>query len=270
MCELLGVASSVPTDIAFSFSGFALRGGHTGPHADGWGVSLYERHFAHTFLEPRPAWNSSLARFLRENPIRTTLAVAHIRKMTRVLHNRHIVFAHNGTLPNVRARALHIESPIGETDSEHAFCVVLEALRAAYPSGYPANAEELGRTLFELGNELGSDGVFNFLFADGRHLFARCGDNLSSIIRRAPFGEATLVDADVKVNFADGMGESLDDSMAVVATEPLTKDETWQKAAPGTLWVFGEGDLLAEYLPRDSRPAAVAKEAYEAFKASSS
>lgn len=266
MCELLGVASSVPTDIAFSFSGFALRGGQTGPHADGWGVSLYEGHFARTFLEPHPAWKSPLARFLRENPIQTTLAVAHIRKMTRggaaiqnthpfvrVLYNRHLVFAHNGTLPSVRARPLQLETPIGETDSEHAFCVMLEALRASYPSRYPEDAAELGRTLFELGNELGSDGVFNFLFADGQHLFARCGDNLSCIVRRAPFNEATLVDADVKVNLAEGMTGDPQSSMAVVATEPLTVDETWQKALPGTLWVFGAGRLLAEFLPRTPR-----------------
>ena len=33
---------NVPTDIVFSFTGFALRGGKTGPHADGWGLALYD------------------------------------------------------------------------------------------------------------------------------------------------------------------------------------------------------------------------------------
>ncbi|HMJ16452.1 MAG TPA: class II glutamine amidotransferase, partial [Polyangiaceae bacterium] len=122
MCELLGMVANVPTDLMFSFSGFALRGGQTGPHADGWGVCLYEGRFARTFLEPHPAFSSPLARFLRENPIQSQLAVAHIRKMTRggpaiqnthpfvrVLHGRHIVFAHNGTLPSVRERPLRYE-----------------------------------------------------------------------------------------------------------------------------------------------------------------
>lgn len=260
MCELVGLASSTPTDIAFSFSGFALRGGRTGPHADAWGLSLYEGHFARTFLEPHPAFRSPLARFLRDNPIRTTLAIAHVRKMTRgaaaienthpfvrVLHNRHVVFAHNGTLPSVRKRVLHFESPIGETDSEHAFCVILEALRASYPFTYPENPIELGRVLFELGNELGKDGVFNFLLADGQHLFARCGDNLSSVVRRFPFGKAALVDGDMRVNFAEGAVAKPSDSMAVVASEPLTVDETWQRATPGTLWVFERGKLLTDF-----------------------
>ncbi|AUX41182.1 glutamine amidotransferase [Sorangium cellulosum] len=268
MCELLGMVSNVPTDIVFSFTGLALRGGQTGPHADGWGVSMYDGLFARTFLEPHPAYSSPLARFIRENPIHTALAIAHVRKMTRggaalknthpfmrVLHRRHIVFAHNGTLPNVRDRKLRFETPIGDTDSEHAFCVILEELRAAYGSQYPTDAHELGRTLFELGNELGSDGVFNFLFADGEHLFARCGDHLSCIVRHAPFGEATLVDADVKVNFNDVHGLGPDARMAVVATEPLTRDELWSKATPGTLWVFRAGELLASFPEEAPGPA---------------
>jgi predicted glutamine amidotransferase len=260
VCELLGMVSSVPTDLSFSFTGLALRGGQTGPHADGWGVALYEGRFARTFLEPHPAFSSALARFVRENPIPTRLAVAHIRKMTRgvaaihnthpfvrVFHGRHLVFAHNGTLPHVRERPLRFESPIGDTDSEHAFCVILDALREQYPDHYPEDPRDLGRRLFEIGNQLGSDGVFNFLLADGRYLYARCGDHLSAIVRSAPFGHATLVDADVTVNLGEAMGAHGDAHLAVVATEPLTRGETWQKAAPGTLWIFGDGQLIATF-----------------------
>jgi predicted glutamine amidotransferase len=260
VCELLGMVSNVRADLVFSFTGFALRGGQTGPHADGWGVSFYEGPFARTFLEPHPAFSSPLARFLRENPIQTSLAVAHIRKMTRggaaianthpfvrVLHGRHLVFAHNGTLPGVYERALRHESTIGQTDSEHAFCVIVEQLRARYAERYPEQPEELGRVLFDLGNELGSDGVFNFLLADGQCLYARCGDNLSSIVRRPPLGSATLVDSDLRADFNQIMGEGPNARMAVVSTEPLTRDEKWIKATPGTLWVFGHGELLASF-----------------------
>jgi predicted glutamine amidotransferase len=268
MCELLGVVSNVPADLAFSFTGFALRGGQTGPHADGWGLSLYNGLFARTFLEPDPAFSSPLARFLRENPIQTPLAVAHIRKKTRgeasiqnthpfvrVVHGRHIVFAHNGTLPNIRSRPLRTQSTIGDTDSEHAFCVMLDTLRASYGERYPSDPRELGRTLWQIGNKMGEDGVFNFLYADGECLYARCGDNLSSIVRHAPFGLATLVDADVRVNFGEMQGHRPDMRMAVVATEPLTRDETWTKATPGTLWVFRAGELLATFPGHEVRPA---------------
>src|SRR6202041_3062764 len=61
MCELLGMDCNVPTDIVFSFSGLALRGGQRGPHADGWGLALYEGRAARTFLEPAGPPDPTLA-----------------------------------------------------------------------------------------------------------------------------------------------------------------------------------------------------------------
>ena len=84
MCELLGMECNVPTDIVFSFSGLALRGGKKGPHADGWGLALYEGNAARTFLEPSAASNSPLATYVKNNPIKTLLAIAHVRKKTRI------------------------------------------------------------------------------------------------------------------------------------------------------------------------------------------
>lgn len=83
MCELLGMECNVHTDIVFSFSGLALRGGVKGPHADGWGLALYEDKAVRTFLEPAACSMSPLAKFVRENPIKTLLAIAHVRKRTR-------------------------------------------------------------------------------------------------------------------------------------------------------------------------------------------
>lgn len=40
MCELLGMSANVPTDICFSFTGLMQRGGRTGPHRDGWGITF--------------------------------------------------------------------------------------------------------------------------------------------------------------------------------------------------------------------------------------
>jgi predicted glutamine amidotransferase len=49
MCQLLGMNCNVPTDIVFSFTGFAMRGGRTDTHHDGWGIAFFEgagvRHF---------------------------------------------------------------------------------------------------------------------------------------------------------------------------------------------------------------------------------
>ena len=69
MCELLGMECNVPTDIVFSFSGLALRGGVRGPHADGWGLALYEGRAVRTFLEPAAAAESKLAAYIRKESI---------------------------------------------------------------------------------------------------------------------------------------------------------------------------------------------------------
>jgi glutamine amidotransferase len=254
MCELLGMECNVPTDIVFSFSGLALRGGLKGPHADGWGLALYDGRAVRTFLEPTAAAHSPLARYVRENPIKTLLAVAHVRKRTRgkvSLENTHpfvrelwgrsFVFAHNGTLRDVRRHRLGRFRPIGTTDSEHAFCVLLDRLARRFRE-HPATTD-LWKAVASIGSTLGEGGTFNFLLGDGRHLYARCATKLAHIIRKAPFGRATLSDDDVRVDFSEVTTPK--DRVAIVATVPLTRDELWIHGKPGELWVFDKGELRA-------------------------
>lgn len=262
MCELLGMECNVPTDIVFSFTALSLRGGRTGPHGDGWGLALYEGPFAQVFLEPRPACDSHLARFLRENPTPVLLAVAHVRQRTdgdaslanthpfkRVFWGRDWTFAHNGTMPKAKERPFGRFRPVGQTDSEHAFCWLMGQLEQKFPDGEPHDSESVSRVIAELGGALGADGSCNFLLADGQRLYARCGTRLCHIIRQAPFGAATMRDADVSVDFSAVTTEH--DRVAVIATRPLTRDEAWTEAAISTLWVFQGGRLIAEIPSRD-------------------
>ena len=246
---------NVPTDIVFSFSGLALRGGKAGPHADGWGLALYDGKRARIFLEPTAAAASPLAKFIRENPIKTLLAIAHVRKRTRgkvglanthpfhrELWGREIVFAHNGTVRGVRSLPTGRFLPLGDTDSEHAFCVLLHRLQRRFAS-YPRTRADLWRAVAEIGGEIGRGGTFNFLLGDGTHLFARCATKLHHIVRKAPFRAATLADDDLRVDFAAVTTPR--DRVAVVATAPLTRDETWVAGKPNELWVFRGGTLRA-------------------------
>ncbi len=255
MCELLGMECNVPTDIVFSFSGLAMRGGLKGPHADGWGLALYEQRAVRLFLEPAAAAHSPLARYVRENPIKTLLAIAHVRRRTRgkvALRNTHpfvrelwgrqLVFAHNGTLRRIRRQPLGRFRPIGETDSEYAFCALLERLRRRFRS-YPRPAQPLWEAVARFASELGSAGTFNFLLGDGSHLYARCATRFHYLIRKAPFRHATLADDDVTVDFASVTTPR--DRVAVVATQPLTRDEQWMTGRPGQMWVFRGGALRA-------------------------
>ncbi len=246
---------NVPTDIVFSFTGLRQRGGRTGPHCDGFGLAFYEGKATRVFLDPAAAAESQLARFLADNPIKTLLAIGHIRKRTRgpttlanthpfvrELWGRHWVFAHNGTLRAVRRHKLGRFSPIGNTDSEHAYCVLLDRLARRFRS-YPAKLSDLWGAVAEIGGELGKNGTFNFLLGDGRHLYARCATKLSYIIRKAPFGLAQLADDDVRIDFSTVTTPR--DRVAVIATTPLTVNETWTIGKADELWVFDSGMLKA-------------------------
>jgi glutamine amidotransferase len=248
MCELLGMECNVPTDIVFSFTALATRGGKSGPHADGFGLAFYEGHAARVFLDPSSAAASPIASFLRAHPIKTELAIAHVRKRTRghvslanthpfqrELWGRAWVFAHNGTVRGIRGRTFGRFRPIGDTDSEHAFCLLLEGLRSSFKD-YPRRRSELREAIAELGRDIARHGTFNFLLGDGSALYARCDTKLCYIVRRSPFGRATLADEDVTVDFSEVTTPR--DRVAVVATAPLTRDEAWVQGDPGTLWVF--------------------------------
>jgi predicted glutamine amidotransferase len=257
MCELLGMECNVPTDIVFSFTGLALRGGLKGPHADGWGLALYEDRACRAFLEPAAAAQSHLATYLRSHPIKTLLAIAHVRKKTRgkvrlanthpfvrELWGRHLAFAHNGTVRNVRRLPLGRFQPIGDTDSEYAFCALLHHLQKRFPE-YPKERRALWEAVAEIGGKLGREGTFNFLLGDGTHLFARCATKLHYLVRKAPFKAATLADEDLTVDF--GEVTTPRDRVAVVATMPLTRDEVWTQGTPNTLWVFDGGTLRGTF-----------------------
>lgn len=246
---------NVPTDIVFSFSGLRQRGGRTAHHGDGWGLALYDGRAARIFREPAAAASSALARFVSENPIKTLLAIGHIRKKTRgqaslanthpfdrELWGRHWIFAHNGTVKGARALKLGRYQPIGNTDSEHAYCHMLEALRTSFRS-YPKNEAELWTAIADIGGRIGRKGSFNFLLGDGKHLYARCATKLAYLIRKAPFGCARLSDEDLTVDFASVTTPK--DRVAVVSTTPLTCDEAWTHGEPGSMWVFHRGRLRA-------------------------
>ena len=245
---------NVLTDIVFSFAGLSGRGGKFGPHADGWGLALYDGKVARVFLEPGAAADSPLAKFVAEHPIKTLLAIAHVRRKTRgavnlanthpfvrELWGRHFVFAHNGTVKRVRNLKLGRFTPMGKTDSEYAFCALLAALQHDFRDTPPSHSA-LAAAVAEHCGKIGRDGTFNLLLGDGHQLFARCSTKLHYIARKAPFMKATLADEDVSVDFA--AVTTPNDRVAVVATMPLTRDECWIQGEPGTMWVFRGGKLV--------------------------
>ena len=253
MCQLLGMNCNVPTDICFSFEGFCERGGATDEHKDGWGIAFFEGKGCRTFLDPHPSVDSSVSALVKSYPIKSCNVIAHIRKatlgevklenthpFTRELWGRYWVFAHNGDLkefdPELRGDYL----PVGGTDSELAFCLVLERLKHAFPE--QPDVHTLTAVLQEVADEIASYGIFNFLLSNGEYILAHCTTKLAYLVRQHPFATAHLKDKDIQLDFSEVTTPT--DRVAVIATEPLTVNEEWTEFPKNRVLIFQDGQVL--------------------------
>lgn len=270
MCELLAMSANVPTDICFSFSGLMQRGGNTGPHKDGWGITFYEGKGCRSFKDAKPSAESKIAELVQNYPIKSEAVISHIRQansgevclenthpFTRQLWGKNWTYAHNGQLckkdseGNVIANEeykeklpvkLHI--PVGCTDSEHAFCWILDQLHYEFSDtgkDNQPNAQKLFQFIASLCDQINELGVFNLILSDGEYVFAYCSNNLHYITRRAPFQEASLIDAEMVVDFKKETTPN--DVVTVIATQPLTDNEEWYQFSSKEWKVFRKGNL---------------------------
>jgi glutamine amidotransferase len=264
MCQLLGMNCNVPTDICFSFSGFQARGGATDVHSDGWGIAFFEGRGTRVFLDPQPSASSPVAELVSRYPIRSMNVIAHIRKATqgtvalenthpfmRELWGRYWIFAHNGNLLDFQPTLDGSFMPVGNTDSERAFCWLLQEFRRRFGEVMPS-VDALFAALHELTLQIARHGEFNFLLSNGDCLFAHASTRLSYIVRQAPFAEAHLKDQDLTVDFREVTGAR--DRVAVIATLPLTDNEQWTTMPAGTLWRFIDGAPAGQQATRPGPP----------------
>ena len=247
MCQLLGLNANTPTDVMFSFTGFATRAEE---HKDGFGIAFFEGAGVRLLVDAQSARVSPVAEMVRRYPIKSDNIVAHIRKATqgrvalenthpfvRELWGRYWVFAHNGDLKGFEPRLHGAFRPVGSTDSEWAFCWLMQELAKAHAS--VPSITELTATLRELAPIAAQHGTFNFMLSNGQALWAHCSTKLYHLVRQHPFVQASLQDDDVTVDFAKLTSAS--DRVAIVVTEPLTRNEAWAAFAPGELRVFVDG-----------------------------
>ena len=96
------------------------------------------------FVDHQAAVDSPIAELIKRYPIKSLNVIAHIRKATqgqvalenchpfvRELWGRYWVFAHNGDLKDFQPMLDGPYRPVGNTDSELAFCYLLQELRSA-------------------------------------------------------------------------------------------------------------------------------------------
>jgi predicted glutamine amidotransferase len=247
MCQLLGMNANTPTDVMFSFTGLATRADE---HKDGFGIAFFEDRGLRHFVDHHSARASPVAQLIKQYPIKSNNVIAHIRKATqgrvalenshpfvRELWGRYWVMAHNGDLKDFAPRLHGAFRPVGDTDSERAFCWLMQELAKAHAS--VPSIGELTRTLRELLPQPARHGSFNVLLSNGHALWAHCSTRLHILQRAHPFGAAHLADEDVSVDFT--AWTTPQDRVAIVATEPLTTGEPWQALASGDMCVLVGG-----------------------------
>jgi predicted glutamine amidotransferase len=185
MCELFALSSQLPTRVTFSLEEFSRHGGNTGPHTDGWGLAFYDGCDAQLFRETEPAASSEWMHFLLNHPYYSRCVLSHIRKasfgevalrntqpFSRVLSGKRHVFCHNGNLTGIEGLAeVGSFSPVGETDSEYAFCWLMNSVRKIWGKE-PPSLELRIDVISEIFLQLSQLGSTNILYSDSEYLYA--------------------------------------------------------------------------------------------------
>jgi predicted glutamine amidotransferase len=266
MCELLGMSAHHPASLTVSLNEFARHGGETGPHADGWGIAYYQGPDANLIRESTPAAESILMSTLRGYKLPSELVIAHIRRASsgpvelrnthpfrREIAGRVHTFAHNGDLPDIQSQyPLQGNStalPVGDTDSEHAFCVLVERIAGLWNqnTGVPGLASRKG-VVAEFANQIAPLGPANFLYSDGDALFIHGHVRTQADGKvRAPGLYCLSVTCDY------GVGESglaslkfesdIKQKVTLVSTQPLN-DGQWVPLGAGELLVVRGGQIV--------------------------
>lgn len=252
MCELLGMNANRPTDITLSFKALAKRGSGNSPHRDGWGIAFYDDANVQIFRDQACIADSAIANLLQSQPIKSRTVIAHIRQanvgkvsipnthpFTRELWGQHWTFAHNGQLQGFTARP-GFYNPVGETDSESIFCDLLNKICLQFEKH--THHEKVIPFIAAACACYREQGPLNCLISNSEWLFAYCSTKLASITHRMRLlGGDTSTEPGATEN-----APSADAIATLIATEPLTPDETWVPLQSGQWKLWRQGTLLAE------------------------
>jgi predicted glutamine amidotransferase len=268
VCELFCLSSRLPTRATFSLEKFASHGGVGGP-IDGWGIAFHEGRDVRLYKEPEPAADSSWLQFIRQRQLASPLVLSHIRRATRgpislantqpfvrELGGRMHVFAHNGRLEGIDDQGTGPRrfSPVGETDSELAFCILLENLAPLWSGGKVPSLDERQALIARFAGGMRALGPANFLYTDGDALFAHghrriqqdgtiAPPGLWHLSRECSLDTDALAQAGVMIEADPGPQQ-----IALFASVPLTS-ESWRPLDEGEVLAVRAGRVLASMAP---------------------
>ncbi len=256
MCQLFGMSSRLPTNVRFSLKAFGERGGGNEPHGDGWGIAFHEGRDFRIIKEASPAFDSACLGFIETHDFNSEIVISHIRQASapkalsyanthpfaRELYGYAHVFAHNGDIPGVLDESRRKPSfylPLGETDSERAFCLLMDRLRCELTQETILDLSRKLSVIQSWAKEVSTFGIFNFLLSDTEFLYAHRSTQLFYVSRECRSASECLQGAELTIRMSQPRSEN--QRLALVATEPLTVNEEWVLLPEGEVIVFRKG-----------------------------
>jgi glutamine amidotransferase len=266
MCELFALSSLLPTKVSFSMAEFSKHGGLTGPHKDGWGIAFYAENDVQIIRETIPAIYSDYIHCLKDYNFSSNLVISHIRLATqgkihlkntqpfcRELEGKMHVFAHNGDLKNIETSQkikLGRYHPLGETDSEYAFCFLMNLMEELWTS---EKLPELGARLEVISYFaaiIRKFGPANFIYSDSEILFIhghkRTQKDNRGILPPGLFTLCRTCSPETERPKIEGLNLDLGvktQKVLLAASIPLT-DENWIPLAEGEIQAIAYGNVL--------------------------
>ena len=268
MCELFAVSTERSARVRLRFAEFAAHGApRDGGNPDGWGAAYYDGLDAHVLREPIPATRSAFVQVLEQHDFHSPLVLAHVRRASQgpvslvntqpfshAMAARRHVFAHNGDMPALRAQwplGPGCAHPLGQTDSEHAFCQLLRALAPLWrDAAQPPSVQARRDAVVAFAARLRGFGPANFLYSDGELLFAHAhrrrqadgavrAPGLHLLLRGSARSHAHAVDG-----LALHAPAPQPQALAMVASVPLGEGR-WQALEEGEVVVLRGGERVA-------------------------
>jgi glutamine amidotransferase len=231
---------------------------------DGWGVAYYQNDAMQLIKEALPASDSLLYDFIERRAL-SKIYISHLRRSTegiRSYFNTHpfyriahmmgarfeYTFAHNGTVADYQKLPLNKYTPLGETDSEHVFCHILEVLSNVGSSSWTKREYQLLEELLQVMNT--PENTLNCILSDGIRLFCysdihdhNSGLRYSEYVPVIKLKDQTKDIGEIRVQTA---GNSINTTgiKGVLVTTRAMSEGNWFEFSPGELMVFKGGEIV--------------------------
>lgn len=263
MCELFAMCSSIPAEVSFSLDEFSKHGGLTDLHKDGWGIAYYDNNDARMIKEACTASKSSYLKFVKDLSIHSKIIISHIRlatqgevstrntqPFTRELGGRQHVFAHNGDLLDIDTKTEFKSRrfrPIGNTDSEFAFCYLMENMSKIWDQETAPDLALRYEVFERFVSEMSTLGIANVIYSDSDYVYIHSHKRISPDGNYLPglfmtCRRCSANESDVAIEGLE-LDKSNSKDVVLIASVPLS-DEKWFEIPEGEIKVLRNGEVV--------------------------